>query len=102
MKGEFEKINKSIDNLAKTTSKSIEDLAVMTARGFEQVDKRFEKIEGKISIMQDDIDQLSSRVSSVGHEVAEIHKHLVYRDEFDDLMGRMKYVEIKLGIESGK
>ena len=133
-KKEFEKVNKSIENLTATTArgfkeadkkiadlaaiteKSINDLAAITARGFEhvdkrfeqvdkrfeQVDKRFDKMEGQISIMQDDIDQLSSRVSSLGHEVAEIHKNMVYRDEFDDLMGRMKYVEIRLGIESGK
>ncbi|OGZ12106.1 MAG: hypothetical protein A3D67_02480 [Candidatus Lloydbacteria bacterium RIFCSPHIGHO2_02_FULL_51_22] len=95
-------MDKELKNEFKKVNEAIEGLAAMTAKGFEQVDKHFEQIEGTIGNMQGDIDQLSVRLSSVGHEVAEIHKHLVYRDEFDDLMGRMKYVEIKLGIESGK
>lgn len=33
---------------------------------------------------------------------AEIKKHFVYRDEFEDLMARVAYLEKRAGIKSGK
>ena len=35
-------------------------------------------------------------------DIADIRRHFVYRDEFEDLAGRVKYLEKKLGVEIGK
>lgn len=39
---------------------------------------------------------------TIERDIAEIRSHFVYRDEFEDLMARVKYLEQKLGIKSGK
>lgn len=45
---------------------------------------------------------MSARLGSVERDVAEIRKHFVYRDEFEDALARLRLVEKKLGIHSGK
>ena len=74
---------------------TIDGLAVMINAGFGAVDKRLDAMDRRL-------DAMDNRLSNIGREISEIHKHLVYRDEFDDLMDRVKYLELKLGIESGK
>lgn len=91
---------------------TIENLALMIQRGFDetaqktdveirfgQVDKRLEKIEGE---MRDGFLNINARLSNIEQDMAEIQKHFVYRYEFEDLMARVKYVENKLKIKSGK
>lgn len=108
---------------------TIEDLAGMIQRGFEEttkkadVDARFNKvdgrldhvdkrldgidgrldsIDGRLSGIDGRLDHLDARMGRVEADVSEIRGNLVYHDEFEDLMARVKYVETKLGIESGK
>jgi len=95
---------------------TIDGLAVMINAGFGAVDKRLDamdrRLDGmdrrldamdkRLDAMDRRLDAMDNRLSNIGREISEIHKHLVYRDEFDDLMDRVKYLELKLGIESGK
>ena len=80
----------TLDDLAGMVKSGFDETAkkVDVDRRFEQVDKRFERIEERLIYIERDI--------------ADIKKHIVYRDEFEDLMSRVKYLEIKAGIESGK
>jgi len=88
---------------------TMDDLAVMINAGFGAVEKRFSGVDGRfdgvdrrLDRLETDMQEVQSHLSKMGREITEIHKHLVYRDEFDDLMDRVKYLELKLGIESGK
>ena len=99
-----------------------EDLAIMVKKGFdgvdkrfeqvdqrfeqvdkrfEQVDQRFEQIDKRLDKMDDRFDGVDRRLAVIETDVSEIRKHFIYRDEFDDLMARVKYIEFKMGIESG-
>ena len=57
---------------------------------------------GKIELLDVKLIQVNSRLFNIEKDIADIRKHFVYRDEFDDLIARVKYLEKKLGIESGK
>ncbi len=78
-----------------------ENLARMIKNGFDEtakkvdVDKRFEQVDNRL-------DHIDARLSNIEQDIAEIKKHFVYRYEFEDLMARVKYLEQKLGVESGK
>jgi len=78
------------------------DLAVMINAGFSDVEKHFGGVEKRLDGLETGIREVQTHLSNIGRDVTEIHKHLVYRDEFDDLMDRVKYLELKLGIKSGK
>ena len=95
---------------------TIEDLAGMVKRGFdgvdkrfeqvdkrfEQVDKRFDALDGDMKYVKGEIAHLNASMSMVQRDVAEIRKQFVRRDEFDDLLCRVTYLERKFGIKSGK
>jgi hypothetical protein len=89
---------------------TIESLAIMVAKGFddikEQIHSTDEASEERTSDLEEHIkdgfSHVNARLSTIEGDIAEIRKHFVYRDEFEDLMGRVKYLELKLGIESGK
>ena len=104
-------INKS--NKKQITS---DTLAIMVAKGFasqdkrfDQVDKRFEKVDERFEKVDERFEQVDRRfahveasLSIIQRDVEEIQRDMIYKDEVEDLMARVKYVEMKLGIESGK
>ena len=47
------------------------------------------------------LDNLDARVGRVQADVGDLREEIVYRHEFEDALGRIKYLERKLGIESG-
>lgn len=93
-----------------------EQLAVMVQRGFKDIDKRFElfdkrfelierriaHIEAEIQHINARLDHMDARLNTIEHDIAEIRKHLVYRDEFEDALARIAVLEKKLGVRSGK
>lgn len=91
---------------------TIDDLAVMVKKGFdhvtntmaskEEVNKRFDGVDANIKFLKGEISHLNASMTTVQRNVAEIRKQFVRRDEFDDLFGRVTYLERKLGIKSGK
>ncbi len=105
---------------------TIDDLAVMVKKGFDhvtntmadkesvnkrfdevdkrfdEVDKRFIDVDKRFIGIEHKLDHMSARLGSVERDVAEIRKHFVYRDEFEDALARLRLVEQKLGIKSGK
>lgn len=94
---------------AKISKMTIDGLAVIVKKGFdevgakfEQVDARFEQVDRRFDHVDATLEHMDARLFQVEKDVAEIKRHFVYRDEFDDLMSRVKYLEEKLGIESGK
>lgn len=88
-----------------------EDLARMIAKGFEEtakeaeleafrkeVDQRFEQVDKRFEQVDTRLAHVDSRLDMIERDM----RNLVHRDEFEDLMARVKYVEMKLGIESGR
>jgi tetrahydromethanopterin S-methyltransferase subunit G len=102
-------------NFKKNKNITLDDLARMIKRGFnetakkadvdarfehidkrfEQVDKRFERLE---NVVADGFRNIHARLELIERDI----QTFVTREEFDDLMARMKYVEKKIGILSGK
>jgi hypothetical protein len=47
------------------------------------------------------LDHLDARVGRMEADIHELRGEIVYRHEFEDALSRIKYLEKKLGIESG-
>ncbi|OGZ09626.1 MAG: hypothetical protein A3D67_00915 [Candidatus Lloydbacteria bacterium RIFCSPHIGHO2_02_FULL_51_22] len=97
----------------KDTKKEIEKLARMVSDGFtetnkkiddfrDEVDARFEQVDGRLGGIDDRLDHTNARLLVIERDIAEIRAHFVYRNEFEDLMGRVQYLEKKMGVKSGK
>ena len=90
---------------------TIEELAMMiqqTVASKEDVNKlriemneRFEKVDERFEKMDEHFDHLDARVGRIEADIHELRDEIVYRHEFENALGRIKYMERKLGIESG-
>lgn len=72
----------------------LEDLAIMVAKGFESVDKRFGGIESRMAT-KEDIHELKQKVSRIDFRVDEMHDILMHFEENDllNLQRRVKTLE---------
>ena len=82
---------------------TIETLAEMINEGFKTtttkadiraVHTRFDSVESRL-------DHLDARVGRIEVDVHALRDEMVHRREFEDALDRVKYIERKLGIESG-
>jgi tetrahydromethanopterin S-methyltransferase subunit G len=89
--------------MAKTNITTIEGLARMINEGFKTtatkediraVNARFDSVESRL-------DHLDARVGRIEADVHVLRDEMVHRREFEDVLDRVKYIEKKLGIESG-
>jgi len=91
---------------------TLNDLASMISRGFdaqnEHFDKRFDKIEDRLDKVENRLDHMDVRLdhidirlARVERDVDEIKERMIKRPEFDDVLARVKYLEVRSGIESG-
>ena len=71
-------------------------------KGFEGVDEQFAGVKNDIKRIDDRMDHLDARMGRMEADLHEIKGNIVYKYEFEDLAARVKYLETKLGIESGK
>ena len=94
---------------------TIDDLAIMVQKGFDEtneklggrmdkLDGRMDKLDGRMDVLEKKVDDGFSRVEAGLDAINKNIKELdfVTKDEFEDLMTRVKYIEAKLGIKSGK
>lgn len=101
---------------------AFEDFAVIVNKGFEQTVSKVELNEFKdefkglgdefkgfkvetqegFRAINSRLDYQDAELSSHSADLREIKENKIKRFEFDDLEGRVKYTELKLGIESGK
>lgn len=93
---------KDLSQIKGVVHDEIENLARIVARGFEGVDKRFEQVDKRFVQVGDRLQHIDARLDTLEHDVAEIRKHLVYRDEFEGVLSRLLTIEKKLGIRVGK
>ena len=60
----------------------------------DRVNTRFDSVESRM-------DNLDARVGRIEAAVHVLRDEMVHRREFEDVLDRVKYIEKKLGIESG-
>lgn len=96
----------------------IEDLALMMQKGFIELGSKLEtniqevKTELKSDIskgaytMDTKFDEVTSKLSKIEVRLSGVEESLkdevIHREEFNDLTSRVKYTELKLGVQSGK
>jgi hypothetical protein len=56
------------------------------------------EMEGRLTAR---LDHLDARMGRIEADVHALHDKMVHRREFEDVLDRVKYIEKKLGIESG-
>jgi archaellum component FlaC len=98
------------------TKITLEKLAQMVGNGFNDTVERFKRVDDKFAQvnnqlkevdkrlyeMDTDIRYIKAELSEVKSDVIQIKDNTTPPVEFEDLSGRIRYVERKLGIKSGK
>jgi hypothetical protein len=93
--------------MAKTNITTIDDLARMINEGFkstatkEDVAALRTEMNEKFDSVETRLDHLDARVGRIEADVHALRDEMVHRQEFHDALDRIKYIEQKLGIESG-
>jgi archaellum component FlaC len=83
--------------LIQNTMASKEDIKELEGR----VNTRFDGIDSRLDGIDSRLDHLDARVGRIEADVHALRDEMVHRHEFDDVLDRVKYIEKKLGIESG-
>ncbi|MBI4114376.1 MAG: hypothetical protein HY445_00865 [Candidatus Niyogibacteria bacterium] len=81
--------------MAKEQKTTLNDLARSIAKGFEKTVSDIEQLGNKL-------DHTDARIARIETDIKEMSGNIVYKSEFEDLEARVKYVESKLNIVSGK
>ena len=83
----------------------------MIAKGFAEtaskadikgLEGRMDNFAARMGNFEKRLDHTDARVGRIEADISEMKGNIVYKYEFEDLQARVKYVETKLGIESGK
>lgn len=82
----------------KSLEKQIDDLARVTKRGFDEINKRFEKVDERFGEVNDHFRRVDARLDMLERDVSYIRQRFVTRDEFDDLLFRVEILEKQMGI----
>ena len=72
-----------------------------TKEDVKKLDTRLDHLDASVATLQQDMQDVKKDVGDVKKDVEEVRENMVYRDEFNDVKDRVKYVEKKLGIKSG-
>ena len=77
-----------------------------TAEEFRLLNVKLGRLEVKTNQIETKVDnglrEVNNRMLVIERDIAEIRSHFVYRVEFEDLTARVKYLEKKAGVKSGK
>jgi len=67
-----------------------------------EMNEKFDKVDEKFIVVHDKLDHTNARIDYLARDVRDIKEQITPKIEFEDLSSRVKYLEEKLGIESGK
>jgi hypothetical protein len=84
----------------KDTTITIDDLARMINEGFKSTATK-DDVKGVEERLTTRLDHLDARVGRIEADVHTLRDEMVHWQEFQDILDRVKYIERKLGIESG-
>jgi tetrahydromethanopterin S-methyltransferase subunit G len=85
------------------TIQTIEDLATLiveTMASKEDIKELEERVNTRLDGIDSRLDHLDARVGRIEVDVHALRDEMVHRSEFEDVLGRVKYIEKKLGIKS--
>ena len=82
------------------TPTTIDDLARMINEGFKSTATK-DDVKGVEERLTTRLDHLDARVGRIEADVHALRDEMVHRQEFQDVLDRVTYIEKKLGIESG-
>lgn len=74
---------------------SINDLAVMIGKGFNSVDKKFEKLEGEM-VTKKEFKEAMEKIDKHFKTIDNKLDNVVYRSEFEKLENKVKEIETVL------
>jgi archaellum component FlaC len=80
---------------------TIDDLARMINAGFTDVTNDIGEVKQDMAEVKQRLDTLDARVGRIEADVHGLRDEMVHRQEFQDALDRITYIEKKLGIESG-
>ncbi len=86
---------------------TIEDLAILiqttmaSKEDIQEVRDDINTIHTRLDGIDSRLDHRDARVGRIEADIHELRDEVVHRHEFDDALARIKYLEKKLGIESG-
>jgi hypothetical protein len=105
MDGKIQTIE-DLARLIQNTMASKEDLQGLATKGDiqelrEEMNERFERVDARFQTIEGRLDHLDARVGRIEADVHALRDEMVHRREFEDVLDRVKYIEKKLGIESG-
>ncbi len=60
---------------------------------FGKIDERFDKVDERFDRVDERLDNLDARVGRIEADIHELRGEIVYRHEFEDALGRIKYLE---------
>ena len=87
----------------KAVDKKYEDLAVMVARGFDAVDKRFEQVDKKFDGVDRRFDilesKLSQKIDGLTNRIDDLALNRATREEVKILEHRIGRIEEKIGLK---
>lgn len=93
-------VNEAVDTLARIVNKGFERTA--SKDELKDLETKIGSLEAKVDQLQLRIAHLDARTAAIERDTAEIRKQIISHNTFDDIVGRVSYLERKLGIKSGK
>lgn len=97
----FQKIEARLDNI-ETRLNSIETRLDNIEARLNSVETRLNNVEIKLNDVENRLEYVEASLSELRKDVKEMKDRSVDPLEFEDLTHRVKYLEEKMGIESGK
>ena len=85
--------------LIQETMASKEDIQGLATK--EDIQELRTEMNQKFDAVETRLDHLDARVGRIEADVHALRDEMVHRQEFQDALDRIKYIEKKLGIESG-
>ena len=80
---------------------TIDELARMIDTGFNDVTNDIGEVKRDMAEVKQCLDHLDARAGRIEADAHALRDEVVHRHEFEDVLDRVKYIEKKLGIESG-
>ena len=98
-------VENKIESLAQITARGFEEVDKKfeeVAKGFKEINKRFETVEADIREIKEDVNYIGASLRETKITVSEMEENFIYRHEHEDLESRVKLCETKLNIKSGR
>ncbi len=80
----------------------VEKLAIFTVNGFEKIEKDIGGLKTDMATVKATVSETDDRMRKLEKSVFRIESEMITPIDIEDLLGRVSYIERKLGIESGK